>query len=395
MGSDEIQITEIRRTEDKLPNDVARLYSWANVEDAQYHDFSRYGNSRHRRVRHNPTPPAESPQNSAVPFNSNQPTDVFQNRSKAPKIPVANTTPPNPYHLAFSETIANPSAQASFRREDSAEECVTLQPRGIPAESSTDWSVIDGRAYAEFDDFRPVVAVYSLAGGVGKTTLCANLGQALRSAKDRVLLIDASGSGILPFYFGANNSKPTVHTFAAPGGLSAPLRVIDSGTISAAWLENEVRPEIEASDWTIFDLGPASAHMLPRIFAMSSILLVPLLPDLNSILTISRLESSLRAMRFKNPKIPTPFYILNQFDLEDPVDREARSLILRECGGRLLPFSIAQDSEAARAIAARKTVIDYAPESEIAIACERLAALLRTSAIASQSRWSPNSCAQK
>ena len=47
----------------------------------------------------------------------------------------------------------------------------------------------------------PVLAVYSIAGGVGKTTLCANLGKTLCSLGEQ-LLVDASGRCLLPYYFG-------------------------------------------------------------------------------------------------------------------------------------------------------------------------------------------------
>src|SRR6201999_3709656 len=49
----------------------------------------------------------------------------------------------------------------------------------------------------------PGLAVYSLAGGVGRTTISANLGRVLCSMGERPLLVDASGSGLLPFYFGS------------------------------------------------------------------------------------------------------------------------------------------------------------------------------------------------
>ena len=88
-------------------------------------------------------------------------------------------------------------------------------------------------------------------------------------------------------------------------------------------------------------------------------------------------------------EIPSPFYLFNEFDPQDPVDQEARELVLRECGGRLLPLSIRHDIEAARAIAMRKTVLDHAPGAEIARASVRLAALLRRTVTASYSHRRP------
>jgi cellulose biosynthesis protein BcsQ len=226
-------------------------------------------------------------------------------------------------------------------------------------------------------DLRPVMAVYSLAGGVGKTTLCANLGQALSWAGEKVLLVDATGSGLLPFYFGADDLVSGSRTTIAARNDRVSLRVISAEEITEEWLEREVKPAMESSSWTIFDLGPAPMSLLPQILAMTSFLIVPLLPDLNSILTVSRVESSLEIMRSRGAEIPTPFYLFNQFDPEDPIDQGARDLVLRQCGGRLLPLSIPYDTEAAKAIASRMTVIEHDPGAEIASVSLKLATMLR------------------
>jgi cellulose biosynthesis protein BcsQ len=389
LGNLEGQFADTHGADEKLAKDVARLYSWANVEDALYHDFS-----KHRKVRNKPAVPAEKPQESSVPSNPDNFAATSENSPQAPEIPVATAPGAIPDYLAPAESPANWKEPPPHQPQSVQPDLAAPLPGNVVVETGLDLSVPELTASTEANNLRPVLALYSLAGGVGKTTLCANLGRALCSTIDRVLLIDASGTGMLPFYFGANDMNPGVQTRFAEGAFRTPLRVIDAETVSAEWLEDEVKPEMETADWTIFDLGPASANLLPQIFAMSSVLLVPLLPDLNSILAISRLESSLQAMRSKGFEIPTPFYIFNQFDPQDPIDQGARDLVVRQCGGRLLPFSIGQDSEAARAIASRKTVIDQAPGSQIAIACVRLAALFRTAATSNRARWSPRSCAE-
>ena len=47
----------------------------------------------------------------------------------------------------------------------------------------------------------PVVAVFSLAGGVGKTCLVATLGRALAALGEHVLLADTAACGLLPLLF--------------------------------------------------------------------------------------------------------------------------------------------------------------------------------------------------
>ena len=63
----------------------------------------------------------------------------------------------------------------------------------------------------------PVLAVFSLAGGVGKTSLVATLGRALSRMGEKVLLTDTTSHGLLPFYFGASELRQgVVRTFSPP-----------------------------------------------------------------------------------------------------------------------------------------------------------------------------------
>jgi len=352
--------------DDKLAKDIARLYSWANVENAPYRDFVRQRKSGGAAVAHTGSP--ESARDLA-----GDPRGSSESQTEVPDHPIAA-----PLTGGFEKTVAQ-SKSAPANEPISFPVAGHARPRVVhpPLESSSRGEVQPRRPRPESGDFRPVIAIYSLAGGVGKTTLAANLGRALNLTGDKVLLVDSTGSGLLPFYFRANDLTSESHGLFSSASERAALRVIEAGELTESWLNGELRSEMDSSFWTIFDLGPAATSLLPQIFEMCSFLIVPLLPDLNSILTISRMESTLEVMRSRGAEIPSPFYMFNQFDPADPVDQSARDLVLRECGGRLLPLSIRHDSEAARAIASRMTVIDHAPGAEIAKASVRLAALLR------------------
>ena len=61
------------------------------------------------------------------------------------------------------------------------------------------------------------MAIFSLAGGVGKTSLVATLGRALSARGERVLLVDTAAYGLLPFFFGAGDQRPgMLRTFSPP-----------------------------------------------------------------------------------------------------------------------------------------------------------------------------------
>ncbi len=65
----------------------------------------------------------------------------------------------------------------------------------------------------------PVVVLFSLSGGVGKTSMAATLGRALSSLGEKVLMADTNTHGLLPYYFGARDLRPgAVRTFTPPAG---------------------------------------------------------------------------------------------------------------------------------------------------------------------------------
>ena len=74
----------------------------------------------------------------------------------------------------------------------------------------------------------PVLAIFSLAGGVGKTSITATLGRALSGRGERVLLIDTAAFGLLPFFFGARDQRPGfLRTFSPPPSSGdAPIQMI-------------------------------------------------------------------------------------------------------------------------------------------------------------------------
>ena len=91
---------------------------------------------------------------------------------------------------------------------------------GAPAQVEAAPSPVISRA--------PSLAIFSLAGGVGKTSLVATLGRALSARGERVLLVDTAAFGLLPFFFGATDQRPgLLRTFSPPGVSSdAPIQMV-------------------------------------------------------------------------------------------------------------------------------------------------------------------------
>jgi len=362
-----------------LAKDVANLYSWANVEDAPtYRDFSRQRKSRHT---HHATDVdiRKSDAVQAPEASIESQAQVFESLVEPEPTPVEVSAEPFPASVV--ETLVVPPVETELS-----------QAAALP-EAPAPTSFFETNLPAPAESFSSSLAIYSLAGGVGKTTLCANLGRIFCAMKEKVLLVDASGSGLLPFYFGATDLRCGLRTFVSPDANYPPLQVIGTNEITKQWLENDVKAAMRKAQRTIFDLGPASMSLLPEIAGMCSTVLVPLQPDLNSILTVSRIEASFHAMRSSGIDVPEVFYIFNRFDQQDSIDQRARALVERQCCNRLLPITIRDAAEIAKAIASRMTVADHAPGSPVTHDLLELASWVRKRSpvrapVRTQARWS-------
>jgi cellulose synthase operon protein YhjQ len=241
------------------------------------------------------------------------------------------------------------------------------------------------------DDRPPMVAVFSLAGGVGKTCLVATLGRALAALGEHVLLADTAVYGPLPLYFGSREFKPgVVRTFSPPGGENdAPVQVLTleperypgDGADEHDPLLGELGRDGRDASRILVDIGTASRQVTRRLLLLRPTILVPILPDMSSVATVRSLEAFLF-----NPANPpsreretgTAFYLLNQFDASSPLHLDVRETLQQQLGDRLLPLVLRRSSAVSEALAEGTTVIDYAPGSAVAEDYMHLAGWLRS-----------------
>lgn len=323
-----------------LAKDIARLYSYAHVDEGSYRVFP-----------HHPKPHIAQP--------------VTEIPAPAPSIPqplpepVKNAEPAkNAPPAVVASPIPHPPAQPSSASPQTAQ--------------------------------KTAIAIVSLAGGVGKTTLAANLGRILSAHNERVLLVDTSGSGLLPFYFGAADLRWGLRNFVSPEPGSLPIQVLGTERVTPEWIQATVTPAMRTAQRTIFDLGLASYALLPEILPLCSVVLVPLVVDLNSIMSIPRIEASNAVLCQKfNLDLPHPTYVLNKYDEESEREREGRELIARQINERLLPISIRRSPYVTEAISQRMTVVDYAFDSKITEDLHQLALWLKQAAPLTQPAAKP------
>lgn len=248
----------------------------------------------------------------------------------------------------------------------------------------------------------PILTVFSLAGGVGKTSLVATLGRTLSSMGERVLLTDTTSHGLLPFYFGASELRPgVVRTFSPPAGATdASIALVsydvtqkDAGAETQEWLAQEVLRTGKDMQRILLDVPAGAAWVARRMARAGAITIVPVTPDMNSVISLGALEKYFAGVVDDEGRAAMPFYLLNEFDASVPLHLDVREVMRRQLGDRLLPFVVRRAPAISEALAEGMTVIDYASDQPVAGDYLNLASWLRTQsmpAIAGQksARWS-------
>lgn len=222
----------------------------------------------------------------------------------------------------------------------------------------------------------PVLALFSLAGGVGKTSMVATLGRTLSALGEKTLLLDTTAYGLLPFYFGARELRPnTMRTFAPPSGSTdAAIHMISMNVESRApqdpaapdALIEDIQRNARGTNRIVMDVTTAAAPLARRIMKMSPIVLVPVAPDMNSVISLNAVEQFFKNMTDGEGRPVKVFYLLNQFDPAQPLHLDVREVLRQQLGDRLLPFVIRRSPAVSEALAEGMTVMDYAPNSPAA-----------------------------
>ena len=358
------------------PENIAGLYARARTPESTYWDFSAsrkevLGHFRHRIARE----PAEP--GSAAP-----PTDISS---------------PRPSHQSREETRDEAPQARAPASEDPSEPMRQTGPQSIGG-GATRWYALhsifappEEISTPGLEDRPPMVVVFSLAGGVGKTCLVATLGRALAAMGEHVLLADTAAYGPLPLYFGSREFKPgVVRTFSPPGGENdAPVQVLTleperypgDGADEHDPLLGELGRDGRDASRILVDIGTASRQVTRRLLLLRPTILIPILPDISSVATVQALEAFLfnpANQPNRERQTGAVFYLLNQFDASSPLHLDVRETLQQQLGDRLLPLVLRRSSAVSEALAEGTTVIDYAPGSTVAEDYMHLAAWLRS-----------------
>ena len=128
----------------------------------------------------------------------------------------------------------------------------------------------------------------------------------------------------------------------------------------------EVSRYARGSSRIVIDLPTASGAITRRALKLAPAVLVPVVPDMNSVVSVGAIEAFFRNNNSSSGSKPTlPFYVLNQFDYSIPLHLDVREILREQIGDRLLPFALRRSPQVSEALAEGMTVMDYAPTAMV------------------------------
>src|SRR5216683_5945089 len=288
----------VRMTE--TPEDIATLYSRARIDWARYWDFS----ASRKQVRQQLgiiRAPLEWP-SAAQPVAefSSQPEDQLSQvqiqevkiehpelqAPQAQEAPRVQTTEVQATEMEPPEPQPEPTPQAT---PGAATRWYALRSIFAPAQAS-----VDPSSFPAFEQRPPIVVVFSLAGGVGKTCLVATLGRVLSALGEHVLLAETAACGLLPFYFGSRELRPGVgRTFFPPGAFGedcdAPVQMLNLQGDGSPGEGSQPKPlthdpflgellrDGRGASRIVVDVATAKRKWMSHLLSLRPTLLVPIL----------------------------------------------------------------------------------------------------------------------
>jgi len=192
-----------------------------------------------------------------------------------------------------------------------------------------------------------------------------------------------------------------VRTFSPPAGSAdAPIHLVsyeaDQGAQDPSRQERLVEQMASGSgdvNRVLLDLNAASGWVVKRLAKMNPVLLVPVAPDMNSVISLQAVERFFEGASDHEGRSIQPYYVLNGFDASLPLHLDVREVLRRQLGDRLLRFVVRRAPAVSEALAEGMTVIDYAPDAAVAEDYRNIAGWLRdlsppVSKALRKNRWS-------
>lgn len=232
-----------------------------------------------------------------------------------------------------------------------------------------------------------VVAVVSAKGGVGKTTVCANLAVALSHEGQAVMAVDLDPQNALRYHFGIppetldGMSRATlsgVDLRTACHELPSHVVVLPYGLVNETdrqafedqlagdphWLQRRLEAlELADDAIVILDTPPGPSVYLRQALTAANIALVVTLADAASYATLPMIEGLIDTYCVGRPGFLEYAFAINQVNRMRQLAKDVILTMQGSLGHRVVSL-LHQDQSVSEALAYNKTVIEYDPHCQ-------------------------------
>ena len=232
-----------------------------------------------------------------------------------------------------------------------------------------------------------ILSVVSAKGGVGKTTLAANLSAGL-SAAQNVVAVDLDPQNALRLHLGVAASeidgiaRATLEQrdwksclFRGAGG----AYVLPFGSINEVdrddfevhlsshpeWLRSGLRGlGLGPKDLVVIDTPPGPSLYQQQALRAANFVLVAIQADAASYATLPAMEVILDRYCTGRPDFFGSAYLLNAVNVGSALSRDVARVVQASLGDKVVPVVVHQDESVREALACDQLVLQYAPHSE-------------------------------
>ena len=229
-----------------------------------------------------------------------------------------------------------------------------------------------------------IIAIASTKGGVGKTTISANLGMALVRAGRPVVLIDLDPQDALRLHFSAAQPDAQGLARAACDGTdwraslvatASGCDLLPYGRVNEFGRESfeqllRVQPQLlrdgiaglrlPADAVVILDTPPGPSVYLSQALTTCNTAVIALLSDAASYATLPMMHGLLQRYCMGRPDFRDTAYLINQVDNARQLNADVAHVMRMQFGARALPL-VHQDQAIPEALACHQFVGDYDP----------------------------------
>lgn len=226
-----------------------------------------------------------------------------------------------------------------------------------------------------------IIAFISGKGGVGKSTLTANIAMALAQRKKRVLVIDLDPQNTQRLHLGMDPneiaglvregiSKESI--FESPFGVKfIPFgRVHDDELLEftkalkqdPTWVADGIASlGAGAFDFVLLDTPPGPTVYLQQVLQAAHRALVVVLPDAASYATLSKITALVEQYTEGRSDFVGMSRLINQMPTQGRLAHQVRNAIFSNQDEQVVPVVIHKDERVSQALAYERPVLEYYP----------------------------------